>query len=174
MVLLRGTITGITVTYNKHIKKQVEKISKKKPKREKKPRSDGGECLIEDWQQWGHLCRSETMFYLQRSSIKDFEIKIGDFNISKVSKYWILRTSKTKFYSIPLLIWSCEFDLIIHCHPPRERGGDNCQTPVLGIGLGVDFTLANNKNKNKNKNNNPHPNFPGWDGTRGLKFGIQT
>ena len=45
----------------------------------------------------------------------------------------------------------------------------NCQTPVLGLGLGVDFTLANNNNNNK-----PHPNFPGWDGTRGLKFGIQT
>ena len=26
-----------------------------------------------------------------------------------------------------------------------------CQTPVLGLGLGVDFTVANNK-----KNNNPH------------------
>ena len=51
-----------------------------------------------------------------------------------------------------------------------------CQTPVLGLGLGVDFTLANNKKNNKNNknNNNPHPNFPGWDGTRGLKFGIQT
>ena len=55
-----------------------------------------------------------------------------------------------------------------------------CQTPVLGLGLGVDFTLANNKKNNDNKNNdnknnnNPHPNFPGWDGTRGLKFGIQT
>ena len=43
----------------------------------------------------------------------------------------------------------------------------NCQTPVLGLGLGVDFTLANN-------NTNPHPNFPGWDSTRGLKFGTQT
>ena len=53
-------------------------------------------------------------------------------------------------------------------------GKINCQTPVLGLGLGVDFTLANNKNKNKNKNNNPHPYFPGWDGTRGLKFGTQT
>ena len=48
-----------------------------------------------------------------------------------------------------------------------------CQTPVLGLGLEVDFTLANNKNNN-NDNNDPHPNFPGWDGTRGLKFGIQT
>ena len=48
----------------------------------------------------------------------------------------------------------------------------NCQTPDLGQGLEFDFTLAKNK-KNK-KNNNPHPNFPGWDGTRGLKFGIQT
>ena len=47
-----------------------------------------------------------------------------------------------------------------------------CQTPVLGLGLGVDFTLANNKKNNND--NNPHPNFPGWDGTRGLKFGIQT
>ena len=53
----------------------------------------------------------------------------------------------------------------------------NCQTPDLGQGLEFDFTFANNKNKNKNKknkNNNPHLNFPGWDGTRGLKFGTQT
>ena len=54
----------------------------------------------------------------------------------------------------------------------------NCQTPDLGQGLEFDFTLANNKNKNKknkkNKNNNPHLNFPGWDGTRSLKFGTQT
>ena len=51
-----------------------------------------------------------------------------------------------------------------------------CQTPVLGQGLGVDFTLANNNKNNKNNNNkkNPHPNFPGWNGTRGLKFGKQT
>ena len=51
-----------------------------------------------------------------------------------------------------------------------------CQTPDLGQGLEFDFTFANNnKNKNKNKNNNdPHLNFPGWDGTRGLKFGTQT
>ena len=46
----------------------------------------------------------------------------------------------------------------------------NCQTPDLGQGLEFDFTLANNKNND----NNPHLNFPGWDGTRGLKFGIQT
>ena len=53
---------------------------------------------------------------------------------------------------------------------------ENCQTPDLGQGLEFDFTFANNnKNKNKNKNNNdPHLNFPGWDGTRGLKFGTQT
>ena len=50
-----------------------------------------------------------------------------------------------------------------------------CQTPDLDQGLEFDFTLANNKNKNKkNKNNNPHLNFPGWDGTRSLKFGTQT
>ena len=53
-----------------------------------------------------------------------------------------------------------------------------CQTPDLGQGLEFDFTLANNKknnNENNDKNNNnPHLNFPGWDGTRGLKFGTQT
>ena len=56
-----------------------------------------------------------------------------------------------------------------------EIGDENyCQTPDLGQGLEFDFTFANN-NKNKNKNNNdPHLNFPGWDGTRGLKFGTQT
>ena len=28
-----------------------------------------------------------------------------------------------------------------------------CQTPVLGLGLGVDFTFAWDNNKNNNKNN---------------------
>ena len=54
-----------------------------------------------------------------------------------------------------------------------------CQTPDLGQGLEFDFTFANNKKNNDknndNKNNdNPHLNFPGWDGTRGLKFITQT
>ena len=53
-----------------------------------------------------------------------------------------------------------------------------CQTPDLGQGLEFDFTFANNKNNENNNdnenNNNPHLNFPGWDGTRGLKFGTQT
>ena len=41
-----------------------------------------------------------------------------------------------------------------------------CQTPVLGLGLGVDFTFENNNNNKKNnnkKNNNkknPHQNLP--------------
>ena len=47
-----------------------------------------------------------------------------------------------------------------------------CQTPDLGQGLEFDFTFA--KNNENNDNNNPHLNFPGWDGTRGLKFGTQT
>ena len=40
-----------------------------------------------------------------------------------------------------------------------------CQTPVLGLGLGVDFTFAgdnhkNHKNENDNdKNDKPHLNF---------------
>ena len=39
-----------------------------------------------------------------------------------------------------------------------------CQTPVLGLGLGVDFTFAgdnhNNHNHHNHKNdNNPHLNF---------------
>ena len=39
-----------------------------------------------------------------------------------------------------------------------------CQTPVLGLGLGVDFTLAwdnhnNDKNHNPNNHNNPQLNF---------------
>ena len=46
-----------------------------------------------------------------------------------------------------------------------------CQPPDLGQGLEFDFTFANN---NENNENNPHLNFPGWDGTRGLKFGTQT
>ena len=47
---------------------------------------------------------------------------------------------------------------------------NNCQTPDLGQGLEFDFTFANNKKNNNKNNNNPHLNFPGWDGTRGLKF----
>ena len=37
-----------------------------------------------------------------------------------------------------------------------------CQTPVLGRGLGVDFSFAwdnNNNNDNENNDNNPHLNF---------------
>ena len=51
-----------------------------------------------------------------------------------------------------------------------------CQTPDLGQGLEFDFTFANNNENNENNDNenNPHLNFPGWDGTRGLKFGTQT
>ena len=32
-----------------------------------------------------------------------------------------------------------------------------CQTPDLGLGLGVDFTFPNNNNKKKKKNNNNNP-----------------
>ena len=34
----------------------------------------------------------------------------------------------------------------------------NCQTPVLDLGLGVDFTFAwdNNSNDNNDNTNNPH------------------
>ena len=46
-----------------------------------------------------------------------------------------------------------------------------CQTPDLGLGLGVDFTFPNNNNKKKN---NPHLIFQRKEGTRGLKFGTQT
>ena len=35
-----------------------------------------------------------------------------------------------------------------------------CQTPVLGLGVGVDFTFAGHKNHKNDKNdNNPHLNF---------------
>ena len=38
-----------------------------------------------------------------------------------------------------------------------------CQTPVLGLGLGVDFTFAgdnqNHNNQNHENDNNPHLNF---------------
>ena len=42
-----------------------------------------------------------------------------------------------------------------------RKGKGNCQTPVLGRGLGVDFTFAwdNNNKNNNNDNNNPHINF---------------
>ena len=42
-----------------------------------------------------------------------------------------------------------------------------CQTPVLGLELGSDFTFANN-------NKNPHINFLRRNGTMGMKFGTQT
>ena len=45
------------------------------------------------------------------------------------------------------------------------------KTPVLDLGLGVDFTFANNKS---NKNNNPNQNFLRRNGTMGMKFGTQT
>ena len=50
--------------------------------------------------------------------------------------------------------WGCdnEIGIVIKCFV-------YCQTPVLGVGLGVDFTFAwynkNNDNHN-NHNNNPH------------------
>ena len=53
------------------------------------------------------------------------------------------------------------------------HSGLNAILPVLGLGLGVDFTLANN-NKNNNNNNNPHLIFHRRKGTRGLKFSTQT
>ena len=34
-----------------------------------------------------------------------------------------------------------------------------CQTPVLGLGLGDDFTFALDNNNNKNNNKIPHLNF---------------
>ena len=34
-----------------------------------------------------------------------------------------------------------------------------CQTPVLGLGLGVDFTFAGDNHKNDKNDNNPHLNF---------------
>ena len=48
-----------------------------------------------------------------------------------------------------------------------------CRTPVLGQGLGIDFTFTwdnnNNNNDNNNDNNdkNPHLNFLGRNSTRG-------
>ena len=57
--------------------------------------------------------------------------------------------------------------------------GENifCQTPDLGLGLGVDFTFPynnNNKKENNNNNNNPHLIFHRREGTWGLKFCTQT
>ena len=48
-----------------------------------------------------------------------------------------------------------------------------CQTPDLGLGLGVDFIFPNNKNTNKNSKN-PNLIFHRREGTRGLIFGTQT
>ena len=51
-----------------------------------------------------------------------------------------------------------------------------CQTPDLGLGLGVDFTFQDNNNNKKNhkKKKNPHLIFQRSEGARGLKFGTQT
>ena len=40
-----------------------------------------------------------------------------------------------------------------------------CQAPVLGLGLGVDFTFAWGENKNNDKN--PHLNFLEMNSARG-------
>ena len=45
-----------------------------------------------------------------------------------------------------------------------------CQTPVLGLRLGVDFTFVwdnNNNNNNNNNDKNPHLNFFERNSTRG-------
>ena len=65
-------------------------------------------------------------------------------------------THQKKVY-YKLLIW----------HIIQEEGGGGlrllwtfCQTPVLGLELGVDFTFAGDNHKNhKNENDNPHLNF---------------
>ena len=53
-----------------------------------------------------------------------------------------------------------------------------CQIPDLELGLGVDFTFPNNNNNNNNNKNNKKKNpnliFHRREGTRGMKFGIQT
>ena len=48
--------------------------------------------------------------------------------------------------------------------------GEYCQTPVSGLGQGIDFTLALDNNNNNNTNNNsdnknPHLNFLKWNST---------
>ena len=50
---------------------------------------------------------------------------------------------------------------------------ENCQTPDLGLGQGVNITFPNNNNDKKN-NKNPHLIFHRRKGARGLKFGTQT
>ena len=45
-----------------------------------------------------------------------------------------------------------------------------CQTPGLGLSLGVDFTFSEDQKNHKN----PHLIFLRREGTRGVKFGTQT
>ena len=40
----------------------------------------------------------------------------------------------------------------------REKQTNFCQTPVLGLGLGVDFTFAGDNHNNHNHNNHNHNN----------------
>ena len=51
----------------------------------------------------------------------------------------------------------------------KYKNRSYCQTLILGLELGDDFTFANNNN-----NKNPHLNFLRRNGTMGMKFGTQT
>ena len=59
----------------------------------------------------------------------------------------------------------------------KYKNRSYCQTLILGLELGDDFTFANNNNntnkKNKNKKN-PHLNFLRRKSAMGMKFGTQT
>ena len=60
--------------------------------------------------------------------------------------------------------WGPPFEHLLYCCFRNEMKFNNCQTPVLGLGLGADFTFTwdnnkNNHNDNHNDNNNPHLNF---------------
>ena len=56
------------------------------------------------------------------------------------------------------------FKLFTHSYFIISLGLNFCQTTVLGLGLGVDFTFARDNHKNHNhknhkNDNNPHLNF---------------
>ena len=86
------------------------------------------------------------------------------FQVKKmhVTSHTVSKTSLTKLYSnLQTLFVSFPVHRYI------------CRTPVLGIGLGVDFTFAlDNIDNNDNDNNNPHLIFLKW--TAGIRVNIFT
>ena len=90
------------------------------------------------------------------------------------------RISKSLYKQLSSIEIQLLLKLIFHWRLSSTRGCLSlkvvfCQTPVLGLGLGVDFNFAwhnndnndNNDNNYNNNKNNPHLNFLEMNSTRG-------